>query len=154
MVFAQTTVEAPKYGASRRTAAISAPSEPVPTTNTSSGSGGIPTCTIASVEAVPDSLRDADRKHVWHPFTQQRGWAGEDAPIIERAQGTDLIDTEGNRYIDGVSSLWCNVHGHRHPQIDAAVRDQLDRMAHSTLLGLSHPPAIELGAKLVDLAPE
>ena len=102
---------------------------------------------------MPASLRDADRKHVWHPFTQQQGWSSEDAPIIERAEGTDLIDTDGNRYIDGVSSLWCNVHGHGHPQIDAAVRAQLDRVAHSTMLGLTHPAAIELAERLVAIAP-
>jgi adenosylmethionine-8-amino-7-oxononanoate aminotransferase len=102
---------------------------------------------------MPSSLREADRAHLWHPFTQQRGWATEDAPIIERAEGTDLIDTGGRRYIDGVSSLWCNVHGHAHPHIDAAVRDQLDRVAHSTMLGLSHPPAIELARRLVAIAP-
>ena len=73
--------------------------------------------------------------------------------MVERAEGTDLIDTEGRRYIDGVSSLWCNVHGHRHPRIDAAVREQLDRVAHSTMLGLSHPPAIELARRLVEIAP-
>jgi adenosylmethionine-8-amino-7-oxononanoate aminotransferase len=99
------------------------------------------------------SLRDADRAHVWHPFTQQQGWASEDAPIIERAEGTDLIDTAGRRYIDGVSSLWCTVHGHRHPQIDEAVRAQLDRVAHSTMLGLTHPAAIELAERLVGIAP-
>jgi adenosylmethionine-8-amino-7-oxononanoate aminotransferase len=70
-----------------------------------------------------------------------------------RAEGTDLIDVEGRRYIDGVSSLWCNVHGHRHPRIDAAVRAQLERVAHSTMLGLTHRPAIELAARLVELAP-
>jgi adenosylmethionine---8-amino-7-oxononanoate aminotransferase len=102
---------------------------------------------------VLDSLRDADRKHVWHPFTQQQGWSAEDAPIIERAEGTDLIDVDGRRYIDGVSSLWCTVHGHRHPDIDAAVRDQLDRVAHSTMLGLTHPAAIELAERLVRIAP-
>jgi adenosylmethionine-8-amino-7-oxononanoate aminotransferase len=102
---------------------------------------------------VPDPLRDADRRHVWHPFTQQRGWSSEDAPIIEHAEGTDLIDTDGKRYIDGVSSLWCNVHGHRHPRIDAAVRAQLDRVAHSTMLGLSHPAAIELAERLIGIAP-
>ena len=102
---------------------------------------------------MPDSLRDADRKHVWHPFTQQQGWAAEDAPIIERAEGTDLIDVDGNRYIDGVSSLWCTVHGHGHPDIDAAVRDQLDRVAHSTMLGLTHPAAIRLAERLVAIAP-
>jgi adenosylmethionine---8-amino-7-oxononanoate aminotransferase len=100
-----------------------------------------------------DPLRDADRKHVWHPFTQQQSWALEDAPIIESAEGTDLIDTDGNRYIDGASSLWCNVHGHRHPEIDAAVRAQLDRVAHSTMLGLTHPAAIELAERLVGIAP-
>jgi adenosylmethionine---8-amino-7-oxononanoate aminotransferase len=100
-----------------------------------------------------DALVEADRAHLWHPFTQQRDWADEDPLIVERAEGTDLIDTHGNRYIDGVSSLWCNVHGHRHPRIDAAVRDQLDRVAHSTMLGLSHPPAIELASRLVDIAP-
>ena len=66
--------------------------------------------------------------------------------MIERAEGTDLIDADGRRYIDGVSSLWCNVHGHRHPGIDKAVRDQLDRVAHSTMLGLTHAPAAELAA--------
>jgi adenosylmethionine---8-amino-7-oxononanoate aminotransferase len=98
-------------------------------------------------------LVSADRAHLWHPFTQQRGWQQEEPLIVERAEGTDLIDTEGRRYIDGVSSLWCNVHGHRHPAIDAAIREQLDKVAHSTMLGLSHPSAIELAARLVKLAP-
>jgi len=98
-------------------------------------------------------LVSADHAHVWHPFTQQRGWVGEEPLVIERAEGTDLIDVDGRRYIDGVSSLWCNVHGHRHPRLDAAVRDQLDRVAHSTMLGLSHPPAIELARRLVEIAP-
>ena len=73
--------------------------------------------------------------------------------MVERAEGTDLIDTEGRRYIDGVSSLWCNVHGHRHPLIDQAVHDQLERVAHSTMLGLTHRSAAELAARLVQLAP-
>jgi adenosylmethionine---8-amino-7-oxononanoate aminotransferase len=73
--------------------------------------------------------------------------------VVERAEGTDLIDVDGRRYIDGVSSLWCNVHGHHHPRIDAAVRAQLDRVGHSTMLGLTHRPAIELAARLVELAP-
>ena len=94
-----------------------------------------------------------DRSYVWHPFTQQRGWSEEEPLIIERAEGTDLIDMFGRRYIDGVSSLWCNVHGHGHPLIDAAVRDQLDLVAHSTMLGLTHPSAIRLAHRLVDVAP-
>jgi adenosylmethionine-8-amino-7-oxononanoate aminotransferase len=94
-----------------------------------------------------------DRACLWHPFTQQQGWVEEEPVIVERAEGSDLIDTSGRRYIDGVSSLWCNVHGHHHPRIDAAVRAQLDRVAHSTMLGLTHPAAIRLARRLVDLAP-
>ncbi|MGZ5341341.1 MAG: adenosylmethionine--8-amino-7-oxononanoate transaminase [Solirubrobacterales bacterium] len=94
-----------------------------------------------------------DHRHVWHPFTQMQGWAEEEPVVIERAEGAELIDAEGNRYLDGVSSLWCNVHGHRHPLIDAAVREQLDCVAHSTMLGLSHGKAAELAARLVELAP-
>ena len=99
-------------------------------------------------------LIESDRRHLWHPFTQQQGWAEEETPlVIDHAEGTTLYDAEGNGYIDGVSSLWCNVHGHRHPAIDAAIRAQLDRVAHSTMLGLSHEPAIELAERLVAIAP-
>jgi adenosylmethionine-8-amino-7-oxononanoate aminotransferase len=98
-------------------------------------------------------LAAADHAHLWHPFTQQRGWEAEEPLVIERAEGTDLIDTSGRRLIDGVSSLWCNVHGHRHPRIDAAVREQLERVAHTTMLGLSHPPAIELARRLAEVSP-
>jgi adenosylmethionine-8-amino-7-oxononanoate aminotransferase len=99
-------------------------------------------------------LIEADRRHLWHPFTQQQGWCEEEAPlVIDHAEGTNLYDTDGNAYIDGVSSLWCNVHGHRHPAIDAAIRDQLGRVGHSTMLGLSHAPAIELAERLVAIAP-
>lgn len=97
-------------------------------------------------------LAAADRAHLWHPFTQQRGWAEEEPLIVESAEGTDLIDIHGRRYIDGVSSLWCNVHGHRHPRIDAAVREQLYSVAHSTMLGLTHRPGIELAGRLAELA--
>jgi adenosylmethionine-8-amino-7-oxononanoate aminotransferase len=97
--------------------------------------------------------RQLDHDHLWHPFTQQQGWCEEEPLAIERAEGWHLIDGEGRRYIDGVSSLWCNVHGHRHPDIDQAIRDQLDRVAHSTMLGLTHPAAAELAARLVKLAP-
>jgi adenosylmethionine---8-amino-7-oxononanoate aminotransferase len=103
---------------------------------------------------MPVDHAQLDRDHLWHPFTQQQGWVEEEPLMIEQAEGSDLIDSDGRRYIDGVSSLWCNVHGHRHPRIDAAVREQLDRVAHSTMLGLSHPGAAELAAKLVELAPD
>jgi len=100
-----------------------------------------------------DRLARLDRDHVWHPFTPMRQWCapGNDPVIIERGEGFELIDTVGNRYIDGVSSLWCNVHGHRVPGIDRAIRDQLDKIAHTTLLGLASPPSIELAARLVEL---
>jgi adenosylmethionine-8-amino-7-oxononanoate aminotransferase len=94
-----------------------------------------------------------DHDHLWHPFTQQRDWIEEEPLMIESAEGTELIDAEGRRYLDGVSSLWCNVHGHRHPAIDVAVREQLDRVAHSTMLGLSHRGAAELAARLVEITP-
>jgi adenosylmethionine---8-amino-7-oxononanoate aminotransferase len=100
------------------------------------------------------ALADLDRTHLWHPFTQQRNWAQEAPVMIERGKGSMLYDTDGNAYIDGVSSLWCTVHGHRHPVIDAAIRSQLDRIAHSTMLGLSHPGAAELAARLVGIAPD
>jgi len=99
------------------------------------------------------ALAELDRTHVWHPFTQQRGWEQEAPVMIERAEGCTLYDTDGNAYLDGVASLWCTVHGHRHPRIDAAVRSQLDRVAHSTMLGLSHPGAAELAARLAAIAP-
>jgi adenosylmethionine---8-amino-7-oxononanoate aminotransferase len=94
-----------------------------------------------------------DRDHLWHPFTQQRGWREEEPLLIERGEGSYLFDIDGRRYLDGVSSLWCNVHGHRHAGIDAAVAEQLGKVAHSTMLGLSHPAGAELAARLVDLAP-
>ena len=100
-----------------------------------------------------DELAAADRRHLWHPFTQQQSWEDEPSLVIDHAEGTSIYDTDGNAYIDGVSSLWCNVHGHRHPAIDAAITAQLARVAHSTMLGLSHEAAIELAEKLVDVAP-
>jgi adenosylmethionine---8-amino-7-oxononanoate aminotransferase len=100
-----------------------------------------------------ESAAELDHRHLWHPFTQQQEWCAEEPLVIERGEGTDLIDSDGRRYIDGVSSLWCNVHGHGHPGIDAAVRDQLDRIAHSTMLGLTHRAGAELAGRLVGLAP-
>src|SRR3954471_9259018 len=101
-----------------------------------------------------EDLRAQDRDHVWHPFTALADWAAAEPLVIARAEGVYLYDVQGRRYLDGVSSLWCNVHGHRHPALDAAVREQLDKVAHSTLLGASHPAAIELARRLVERAPE
>jgi adenosylmethionine-8-amino-7-oxononanoate aminotransferase len=101
-----------------------------------------------------ESLRRKDRESIWHPFTQMADWE-KDAPlIIERGEGNYLVDTDGRRYFDGVSSLWVNLFGHRRREIDEAIRSQLDRLAHSTFLGLSHVPAIELAEKLLSAAPE
>ena len=99
-------------------------------------------------------MRQKDREIIWHPFTQMADWE-KDAPlIIERGEGNTLIDTEGRRYFDGVSSLWVNLFGHRRREIDEAIRSQLERLAHSTFLGLSHLPAIELSERLLSVAPK
>lgn len=95
-----------------------------------------------------------DRRYLWHPFTQMQEWEQEEPLIIERGKGSYLIDTEGNKYLDGTSSIWVNLHGHRHPILDRAVKKQLDKIAHSTFLGLSNPPAIELARELIRIAPK
>ncbi|HEX2055977.1 MAG TPA: adenosylmethionine--8-amino-7-oxononanoate transaminase [Nitrospiraceae bacterium] len=94
-----------------------------------------------------------DRRYLWHPFTQMQEWEAEPPLIITHGRGPYLFDIDGRRYLDGVSSLWVNVHGHRQPSLDRALRSQLEKIAHSTLLGLTNPPAIELARELVRLAP-
>jgi adenosylmethionine-8-amino-7-oxononanoate aminotransferase len=101
-----------------------------------------------------EAWRARDRKVLWHPFTQQKLWMDEDFPVIARGKGATLIDVDGRKYLDGVSSLWCNIHGHARREINAAMKRQLDRVAHATFLGLTNPPAIELGEKLVEIAPK
>ena len=96
---------------------------------------------------------ELDRKYLWHPFTSQRQWVDGEPLVIERGEGNYLIDSEGRRYLDGVSSLWVTVHGHNRPEINRAIYEQLEKVAHSTLLGLTHPTAVELAEKLVALAP-
>jgi adenosylmethionine-8-amino-7-oxononanoate aminotransferase len=100
-----------------------------------------------------DTLAGWDRDHLWHPFTQMQGFRREELLIIARGEGAYLYDYQGRRYLDGVSSLWCNVHGHRRQELDQAVREQLDRLAHSTLLGLTHPAAITLARRLAEISP-
>ena len=101
------------------------------------------------------SLRQLDQAHFWHPFTQMQDWCASDSDplIIASGRGAILTDLEGNEYLDGNSSIWTNIHGHRHPLIDAAIRDQLDRIAHCSALGFSNEPAIRLAKKLTDLFP-
>ncbi len=98
-------------------------------------------------------LSQWDKQWVWHPFTQMSEWSKDDILIIDSGKGSYLKDVEGKRYIDGVSSLWCNVHGHRVHELDQAVRKQLSRIAHSTFLGLSNVPAIQLAKKLIEVVP-
>ena len=100
-----------------------------------------------------EGLLALDLAHVWHPFTQMQVWPHDEPLIIEGAEGNWLIDTEGRRWLDGVSSLWVTVHGHRKRELDDAVKAQLDKVAHTTLLGLASVPSIELAAKLAAVAP-
>ncbi|MGH7966495.1 MAG: adenosylmethionine--8-amino-7-oxononanoate transaminase [Candidatus Binatia bacterium] len=105
---------------------------------------------------MPPSYTDLttwDHAYLWHPFTQMQDWLAEEPVIIERGEGNYLIDIHGNKYLDGVSSLWCNVHGHNHLAINAAITTQLSRIAHSTLLGLANVPSIVLAKKLIEIAP-
>jgi len=97
---------------------------------------------------------EKDKKFIWHPFTQMKDWLKEEPVVIERGEGNCLIDDKGNRYIDGVSSLWVIVHGHNHPFINDAIKQQLDKIAHTTMLGLTNPKAAELAEKLVNIAPK
>jgi len=97
-----------------------------------------------------DELLRWDREIVWHAFTQMAEY---EPLVIERAEGCTLFDIDGRAYLDGVSSLWCNIHGHRHPRLDEALRRQLDRVAHVTQLGSSNPTTIELAKRLVDITP-
>src|SRR3954468_3166275 len=98
-------------------------------------------------------LQALDKQHIWHPFTPMSLWLESEPLVIVAAEGMHLIDSDGNRYLDGVSSLWCNVHGHRVPEIDEAIRRQLAKVAHTTMLGLASEPAILLADRLMKLVP-
>jgi adenosylmethionine-8-amino-7-oxononanoate aminotransferase len=99
------------------------------------------------------ALLSSDYQNLWHPFTQMLDWTENPQVIVEKGEGNWLIDTEGNRYLDGVSSLWTNVHGHGKAEINQAITKQLGEIAHTTLLGLSTPRAIELADRLIKIAP-
>ncbi|MBI5039322.1 MAG: adenosylmethionine--8-amino-7-oxononanoate transaminase [Nitrospirae bacterium] len=100
----------------------------------------------------PGTLEEKDKEYIWHPFTQMREWVSETPVIIEKGSGSYLTDTGHKQYIDGTSSIWVNIHGHRKRAIDKAITDQLKKIAHSTLLGLSNIPSILLAEKLIRLA--
>ncbi len=99
-------------------------------------------------------LKRLDHTYLWHPFTQMQEWMGEEPCIISHGEGHYLVDVHGRKYLDGVSSLWCSVHGHRKEELDDAIKAQLDRIAHSTFLGLTHVPGIQLAQKLVEIVPK
>jgi adenosylmethionine-8-amino-7-oxononanoate aminotransferase len=113
---------------------------------------------LETPEARHERLAALDRAHVWHPFTQMQTWLdplpGDEPLIIDHGRGSWLFDTRGRRYLDAISSLWVNVHGHRKAEIDSAIKLQLSSVAHSTLLGLASPPSIELAAELAARAPK
>ena len=100
-------------------------------------------------------LREADKKHIWHPFTQMRDWCApeHDPLVITEGRGSVLIDSEGREYLDGNSSIWTNIHGHSHPKIVRAIGEQAAKLAHSSFLGFTNEPAIRLAEKLVALFP-
>jgi adenosylmethionine-8-amino-7-oxononanoate aminotransferase len=110
---------------------------------------------VAMTEWNTDQLIAADKKFVWHPFTNMREWcAPEHEPLVlVEGRGATLRDSRGREYIDGNSSIWTNIHGHNHPHINAAIRAQLERVAHTSFLGFTNLPAIELADAIVDLLP-
>lgn len=103
--------------------------------------------------AAEASVHEADRRHVWHPFTQMREYAGLPPLAIASGRGGWLTDTEGREYLDGNASIWTNVHGHNDPDLNEAIRRQLAQVAHTTLLGMAHPPAAALAETLARLSP-
>ena len=106
-----------------------------------------------TVSITTEQLRMWDKRHVWHPFTQMQEWEQEDQIIIEKGEGCWLIDTDGNRYLDGVASMWTNVHGHCRRELNDALKEQVDRLEHSTLLGLASEQSIILAARLAEITP-
>ncbi len=100
------------------------------------------------------SLLEKNKKYVWQPFTQMKEWVEDEQLIIERGAGVKLYDIDGKEYYDGVSSIWLNVHGHQKEELDQSIKEQLGKIAHSTMLGLVNIPATELAEKLVEITPE
>ena len=106
------------------------------------------------MEISPEILERWDKEYFWHPFTQMKVYREEENIIFERGEGVYLYDIHGKRYIDAISSLWCNVHGHNHPKLNRAIEEQLKKVAHTTTLGSSNVPAILLAKRLIDIAPK
>src|SRR3972149_6286786 len=107
-----------------------------------------------NVEVTKEQLELWDKKYLWHPFTQMKDFVNEEPLIIKDGRGVILRDINGKEYIDGISSMWCNIHGHRRKEIDDAIKDQLGKIAHTTLLGMSNIPSARLAKRLVEITPE
>ncbi|EJL24883.1 adenosylmethionine--8-amino-7-oxononanoate transaminase [Brevibacillus sp. BC25] len=99
-------------------------------------------------------LSAKNKQYVWHPFTQMKDYVAQEPLIIARGEGIKLFDVNGKAYYDGFSSVWLNVHGHNVPELNQAITEQLDQIAHSTLLGMANVPSILLAEKLIHLAPK
>lgn len=102
------------------------------------------------------ALAAADKRFSWHPFTQMGDWCAPDHEpvVLVEGEGAVVRDSEGREYVDGNASIWTNIHGHRHPAIVEALKDQLDRVAHTSFLGFTNPPAIHLAEELAGLFPD
>jgi adenosylmethionine-8-amino-7-oxononanoate aminotransferase len=107
-----------------------------------------------NIQSLRKHIEELDKTCLWHPFTQMKEWVGNEPVIITEGRGSFLKDIKGRWYIDGVSSLWVSVHGHRKREIDDAIKEQIDKVSHSTLLGLTHPPAAKLAEMLVKITPD
>src|SRR5215468_7393249 len=94
-------------------------------------------------------LAKLDQRYLWHPFTQMRDWMKREPIVIVEGQGAMLRDARGCEYLDANSSIWTNLHGHNHPQINAAIRRQLAKIAHSSALGLANEPTSMLAERLL-----
>ncbi len=102
----------------------------------------------------PNNIEKIDKEFVWHPFTQMLDWEKKNNIVIEKGDGIYLYDIHGNKYIDGVSSLWVNIHGHNNKELNDAIKEQIDKISHSTLLGLANVPSSVLAEKLIEITPE
>jgi len=98
------------------------------------------------------SSASLDQKYLWRPFTQMKDWIQSEPVVIESGYGSTLVDVSGKEYLDCNASIWTNLHGHRRAELDQAIRDQLNQIAHSSPLGLSNVPAPHLAKRLVDSA--
>ncbi len=98
------------------------------------------------------SLDKKDKQFVWHPYTQMKDWVQQNNKVISKGEGFHIIDSDGNRYLDGIASMWCNVWGHGQNEVSDAMIDQIKTLQHSTLFGLTNEPSVNLAEKLLKLA--